>query len=199
MAKSLQERIATAKSPRARVPDNETLLIEMRAEVERLTLARDAAADQSTDFALDDDDRDQAAAKSARLDRTIKALEIEIGEVLEATDARKIDEARKAADAERSAALAERNAIAAKFADRVPALTAELIELFKLVQANEDRMRRAGVAEANAEMHARGIPAHGHIQMTPVSEFIKMNIPGFDRLGVAWPISAERNQLAAAA
>ena len=126
------------------------------------------------------------------MDRTIKALEIEIGEVLEATDARKIDEARKAADAERSAALAERNAIAAKFADRVPALTAELIELFKLVQANEDRMRCAGVAEANAEMHARGIPAHGHIQMMRAPQFIKMNIPGFDYLELAWPINAER-------
>lgn len=190
MAKTLQERIATAKSPRARVVDNEALLLDLAAEVERLTLSRDAASDQSTDFALSDEDRDQAAAKSARLDRTIKALEIQIAEVAHATECRRNADAREAAAAECAAALAERDAIAAKFAERVPALTAELIELFKLVNANEARMRRAGVSEANAELHARCIPPHGHIQMMPAPQFTKMTIPGFDCLPLAWPISA---------
>ena len=199
MKKTLQERVSAAKSSRARVADNEELLVDLRSEVDRLAGERDAAASLSIDFAVGDDERDQAAAKSARLERTIRALEIEIGEVSEATEARKSTEARTAADIEKAAALAERDAIAARFAERVPAITAELIELFSAVQANTARMHRAGVHEANAELQARNIPAHGHIQMTPALEFTRMNIPSFGGLGLAWPISIERAVLAAVA
>ena len=154
MAKSLTERLKAALSPRARVSDNEALLADLKAEQERLETARDAAAAESIDFALSDDDRDEAAAKAARLDRTIRALDQEIASLAVQIEERRSSDAAKAAEAEKRAALTERDELAAQFAKRVPAITAELIELFEAVNANADRMRLAGVHEANAEWHA---------------------------------------------
>lgn len=188
MAQNLQQRLIAAKSPRARIADNEALLVDLQAEIERLGKARDSAAGESIDFALSDDDRDEAASKAARLDRTIKALEVEIDEVAAYTERRKGEDARKAKEAEKRAALTERDEIAARFADRVPAMMAELVALLGQVKANAERMRLAGVHEANAELVARGIPATGHIQMTPVMAFVEMKIPEWASHGRAWPI-----------
>ena len=63
MAKTLAERLIAAKSPRARLADNEALLADLKTELDRLTAARDRAARESIDFALSDDDRDDAAAR----------------------------------------------------------------------------------------------------------------------------------------
>lgn len=187
MAKNLQERLLAAKSPRARIADNEALLVDLKAEIERLGKARDAAAGESIDFALSDDDRDEAAAKGSRLDRTIKALEVEIAAVAAITERRRSDDARKARDAEKQAALAERDEIAARFAERVPAMMTELTGLLAEVKANAERMRLAGVHEANAEFVARGVPANGHIRATPVIEFTKLRIPEWCGPGRMWP------------
>lgn len=187
MAQNLQQRLIAAKSPRARIADNESLLVDLNAEIERLAKARDIAAGESIDFALSDDDRDEAAAKAARLDRTIKALEIEIGEVAAHTERRKGEDTRKAAEAEKRAALTERDEIAARFADRVPAMVGEFVALLAEVKANAERMKRAGVHEADAEFMARGLPAHGHLQATPVARFAEMKIPEWAGLGRTWP------------
>ena len=179
-------------SPRARVGDTETLLADLKAERARLGIARDQAAADSVDFTLSEDDREEAAAKAGRLDRTIKGLDAEIAKVAALLEERRSDEARRAKEAEKRAALTERDEIAARFAQRVPAITAELIELLKEVKANAERMKLAGVYEADAELVARSIPANGHVQATPVHRFIEMKIPAWENWDRAWPI-AERN------
>jgi hypothetical protein len=189
MAQNLQQRLEAAKSPRARIADNEALIADLKAEQERLEAARDQASAESVDFALSDADRDEAAAKAARLDRTIKSLGIEIAAVAALTEERRSDDARKAAEAEKRAALTERDEIAAQFAERVPLLTAELIDLFKAVEANEARMRAAGVHDANAEWHARGIAGNGLVGgISPAMPFTKLKIPEFRGAGRAWPV-----------
>lgn len=102
------------------------------------------------------------------------------------------DEARRAKEAEKRAALTERDEIAALFAQRVPRMTAEMVDLFKQVKVNAERMKAAGVYEADAELVARGIPATGHVQSTPVARFLEMKIPKWGSHGRAWPIP-ERN------
>lgn len=187
MAKTIQQRLSAAKSPRARIADNEALIDDLKAEQDRLEAARNAAANESVDFALSETDRDEAAAKAGRLDRTIRALESEIATLAALTEEKRSDDARRAADAEKRAALAERDEIAAKFADRVPALTAELIEILKAVDVNADRMRLAGLHETNAEFHARGIAGNGMIGVSLAPLFGQMKIPDFATTGRAWP------------
>ncbi len=187
MARNLVERLAAAMSPRARIADNEGLLTDLKAERARLEIARDQAAAESVDFTLSEDDREEAAAKAGRLDRTIKGLEVEIAKIAALIEERRSDDARKAAEAEKRAAITERDEIAARFADRIPALTAEMIEIFKAVQANAERMRTAGAHEANAEFKARGVSGNGMLGVTPVMEFTKMKIPEFAGAARAWP------------
>lgn len=195
MAGNLVERLKAALSPRARVTDTEKLLADLKAEQARLTIARDQAAADSVDFALSEDDREDAASKAGRLDRTIKSLDTEIAKVAALLEERRSDDVRRAKEAEKRAALTERDELAARFAERVPAMTAELIGLLKEVKANAERMKLAGVHEADAELVARGIPATGHLQMTPVPRFTEMKIPAFRGLERAWPIDHERQMI----
>lgn len=192
MARNLVERLKAAMSPRARVADTATLLADLKAEQARLEIARDQAASDSVDFTLSEDDREDAAAKAGRLDRTIKGLDSEIAKVTALLEERRSDEARRAKEAEKRAALTERDEIANQFAQRIPKLTAEMIDLFKQVKANAERMKAAGVYEADAELAARGIPASGHVQSTPVARFLEMKIPEWGSHGRTWPVP-ERN------
>lgn len=189
MAQNLIERLKAAMSPRARVTDTATLLTDLKAEQARLEVAREQAAAESVDFVLSEADREQAAAKAGRLDRTIKGLEAEIAKVAALLEERRSDESRRVKEAEKRAAITERDELAVRFAQRVPALTAELIDLSKAVNANAERMRLAGLADANAELIARGIPASGHVQMMPVMRFTEMKIPAWASHGRAWPIT----------
>ncbi len=160
--------------------------------MERLkAIARDQASAESIDFALGEDDREEAAAKAGRLDRTVKALDAEIARVAALLEERRSNEARRAVEAEKLAARTERDEIAATFAKRVPAITAELIALFTKVNDNAERLKRAGVHEADAEFIARGVPANGYVQMTPVARFTAMKIPAWSGLGRAWPVDHE--------
>jgi len=188
MAQNLMERLKAAMSPRARVADTSTLLDDLKAEQQRLTVARDQASAESIDFALSEDDREEAAAKAGRLDRTIKALDTEIARVAALLEERRSDDARRAKEAEKRAALTERDEIAARFAKRVPAMMAELTGLLTEVQVNEQRLRTAGVNEANAEWKARGIPGNGYLNNSPVQSFLTIKIPEFSGTGRAWPI-----------
>jgi hypothetical protein len=188
MAQNLMERLKAAMSPRARVADTATLLDDLKAEQARLTIARDQASAESIDFALSEDDREEAAAKAGRLDRTIKALDAEIVRVDALLEERRSDDARKAKEAEKRAALTERDEIAARFANRVPAMIAELTGLLTEVQANERRLLAAGLHEPNAEWHARGIPGNGYLNNSPVQSFLTLKIPEFRGAGRSWPV-----------
>lgn len=186
MARNLLERLQAAMSPRARVGDTETLLGDLKAERARLEIARDQAAAESVDFTLSEDDREEAAAKAGRLDRTIKGLDAEIAKVAALLEERRSDEARRAKEAEKRAAITERDELAARFAQRVPAITAELIDLLKAVNANAERIKLAGLYEPNAELVARGIPS-GQVQLTHIQRFTEMKIPAWASYDRAWP------------
>jgi hypothetical protein len=70
----------------------------------------------------------------------------------------------------------------------VPELTAELIAIFQIVIANEERMRAAGLNELSAEFMARGIAGNGQIGVVPVHRYVKIAIPKFSSFGREWPI-----------
>ncbi|XAP76988.1 hypothetical protein ABC955_10330 [Citromicrobium bathyomarinum] len=189
MAKSLKERIASARSTdRVTIETLEQLVGDIEAERERLSAAHERASAESIDYALGEDDRDDAAAKAAKYARDIAGLAQIIPELADKLERKRESDTQRAKRAEAQSALQERDEIAARFAERVPAITAELIELIQAVNANAERMRLAGVYEANAEWHARGIPGNGMIGVSHVEPFVKIKIPNFDGPGRAWPI-----------
>lgn len=198
MAKSLQERLASAReTDRTTIEQLARLIEDTRAESERLTAAHERTSADSIDFALSEDDREEAAANAGRYARSLAALAGAADELEAKLEAKRNSDAQRAKAAEKVAALTERDEIAAMFAERVPAVTAELIELFKAVEANEARMRAAGVHEANAEWHARGIAGNGLVGgLSPAMPFTKLKIPEFRGAGRAWPID-QSNAIAA--
>ena len=67
MAKSFQERIASARSTdRVTIETLDKLLVDIGEERERLPLAHARASAESIDFALSESDRDEAAANAER-------------------------------------------------------------------------------------------------------------------------------------
>lgn len=189
MAKTLAERLIAAKSPRARINDNEALLADLKAERDRLTVARDQAAGESIDFALSDADRDEAATKAGRYERTAKGIETEIAGLAALIEERRDEEAAAKAEAERAAALAERDQLAEQFREAVPRLTGELIALFAAVKANRSRMQANRLNLPCAEAVARGVPQFLEIA-GQASRFLDMRIPAFEGAGRAWPPAA---------
>ncbi|MEE4154356.1 MAG: hypothetical protein V2I27_09385 [Erythrobacter sp.] len=189
MAKNLQERLASAReTDRVTIETLAKLIEDARAERERLTAAHERASADSIDFALAEDDREEAAANAGRYARSLAALASAIEELEAKLDAKRNSDAQRGKAAEKASAIAERDEIAARFAERVPVLTAELIELFKAVEANEARMRAAGIFEANAEWKARGFAGNGLVGgISPAMPFTKLKIPDFTGAGRAWP------------
>lgn len=185
MAKSLAERLTAAKSPRARLADNEALLAELKAERDRLSAARDQSAGQSIDFALSEDDRDDAAAKAARYERTFKGLEAEIAGLATLIEERRDQEAADRIEAERAAVRAERDALAAEFGVKVPGIVAQLTDLFGRVKANGECLIAMGDLNGCAEAKARGVI--GFVDPFGPKQFTKMIIPDFHGRERAWP------------
>ncbi len=196
MAKNLQERLASARdSDRTTIETLVKLIEDARAESERLTAAHERASAESIDFTLSEEDREEAAANAGRYARSLAALATAIEEIEAKLDAKRNSDAQRAKQAEKASALAERDEIAARFAARVPALAGELVDLLKAVQANAERMRSAGVHEANAEWHARGVPGNGMRGVQQFAPFLQMKIPDFYGAGRVWPaqeIEAQR-------
>jgi hypothetical protein len=186
MAQTLTERLTAAKSPCARLADNETLLEDLKAEQARLSAARDQAAGESIDFALSDDDRDEAAAKAARYDRTAKALDGEIAELRSLIEARLDSDASKAREAEKASALVECYALAEEFKILVKPAVAGMVDLFTRIEANTRRMAAIGERGPDAEAIARGLPAFIGLSTDP-DRFLKMKLPSFEGKGRAWP------------
>ena len=189
MAKSLQERLASARdSDRTTIETLAKLIEDAGAEKDRLAAAHERASAESIDFALAEQDRDDAAANAARYARGIAGLSAAIIELNEKLEAKRNSDSQRAAKAEQAAALTERNEIAARFADRVPTVTGELVEILMAVKANAERLRMAGLHEANAEYHARGIAGNGMIGVTPALPFLQMKIPRFEGTDRIWPV-----------
>lgn len=190
MAKSFQERIASARSTdRVTIETLDKLLVDIGEERERLTLAHARASAESIDFALSESDRDEAAANAERYSRTLVALGNAADELGEKLIAKRESEGRKAAAAEKQAALAERDEIAAEFAEFMPKAVETMIALFSRIEGNEKRMGEAGLREACAEAVARGVPRFLN-NSGERERYLKLKLPAWNRKGRAWPPDA---------
>lgn len=195
MAKPLNERIVSAKSGRMTTGDLETVIAEAIAERERLAGSASHYASESVNFALADDDRDEAARFADRYTRTAVALDNEITELQAMLQRRHESETASAAKAETDAIVARRDDIAARFAERGPALINELTGLLAEIVASDEEMARARLYLPSAEAVARGVPGNFYNGSQPLSRFTQMKIPGWDSGHNAWP-KAERHAMA---
>lgn len=185
MALTLTQRLTAAKKPHARLADNEKLLSDLKAEQEKLSEARDRAAAESVDFALSEGDRDEAAAKAGRYERTLKGLETEIAGLGIIIAEKRDSEAAQRAEAERAAIRDERDKLAAEFAEKVPSLVDQLTDLFARVNANAERLIAIGDRNGCAEAKARGLSSF--IDPFGPKQFTKMQIPDFHGRERIWP------------
>ena len=188
MGKPLSERAAAlCRTDRCTITDLRAILPELR-EAQKHELAKAAAREvESVDLALAEPDRDVAAAEAARANRLARAYADAI-ETIETKLAAKLEsERRQQQQAEQDAALAERDEIAERFRAAVPDLVAKLLELFAKVDANDRRMRDAGLREANAEAVARGLPPSFRVGDCEVRRYTRMIVPAWDTAARAWP------------
>ena len=187
MAKPLQERIASALSTdRVTITTLEELIPEAEAERDRLGRSHVQAAAESVDFALSEEDRDEAAGKSERHSRNATALTKAIDQLTEKLAAKRESESYRAAQDEKAAVLADRDDLAKQFRELVPVLVDQLAGLFAAVQLNADRMRDLRINQADAEAVARGHP--GFIGRADEPErFLTMKLPNFAGNGRCWP------------
>lgn len=187
MAKTLAERITSARtSTRVRITDLEALIAEAEAERDRLGTAATAANAESVDFALSDEDRDEAAAKAERHSRTARGIEL----ALTALRAKLVDlresDSRQASEAEKVAAEAERQELADRFTAFMPGAVEQMAELFEAIAANKERCARAGAGNRCAEAVARGVDGFLGYAGTP-QRYADMKIPAWEGAGRAWP------------
>lgn len=194
MAKPLNERIASARSTdRVTIETLRDVIAETKAEIERQETAHAAADADSTDIALSEADRDEAAANAARASRMVKAYAAAIEDLEEKLRRKLESESYKAAEAEKAAAIAERDELAARFREVVPAAVEQLTALFAAVQQNAERLRAAGAGALDAEVVARGLPNGFRGLGGEPESFTKMKIPRFEGTGRVWPVAKHFN------
>lgn len=184
MAKTLAERITSAKNSKtARITDLEQLISEAAVERDRLSEASVSASSESVDFALSDDDRDEAAAKAERFARTARGLDLAVGELREKLEEMRSSEAQKADEAERKAVLAERDNLASKMRSEIPQMVERIVELLTASKRNAENMQALRVYERDAESEARDVEPND----TNILRFATMKLPNFHGNGRAWP------------
>lgn len=189
MAKSLAERIASAKSTdRVTITDLETLIADATAERDRLNGSAEHHDAESIDFALSDEDREEASRLASHYQRTARGLGNEIDALAEKLEAKRNSDARKAEEAVRAAIISRRDEAAARFAERGPRLIDELIDLLAAIDASDEEMAAARIHQPSAEAIARGIEGNFYQGPSPLARFTKMKIPGWASPQNTWPI-----------
>lgn len=182
MTQTLAQRIASFKgNPRVRDTDLEALIADAKDEQERLVASATAHDAESIDFALSDDDREEASRLAGSFQRAAAGLANEITALEQQLEDKRNSDKRKAEEAEEAARKARYDALVAKFRDRVPALVNELVGIFQELQAN-------GGGDA-IEADARGVPRTFH-NVGPIAQFLKMKIPAWNGCGHQWPPAA---------
>lgn len=166
------------------------LIAEGQQVAEQLHATIEQAIADSIDFSLSEDDREEAATLADRSRRQFATVVSAI-EALEAKYAeRQASEKGARIEAERQAAIAERDELAERFRVIVPQAVAALTELFGLVEANAQRLAKAGVRAPDAEATARGLK--GYFNGGPIDRFLMMKIPEWAGKGRAWPLQRSR-------
>lgn len=185
MALTLAERISSARSNNnVRINDLQSLIGQARDELARLSEAAIVASRDSVNFALSDEDRDDAAVKADRYTRTAKGLDTAIGELVAKLEEKRESEAQKLKQAEQKAALEERDRVAARIAAEWPGIVTQAVELFKAIKASDAKMRATfGVRERCAESVAR---CGGHLAIG-VTRLVEVRLPALAAGETAWP------------
>lgn len=191
MAKSLAERITSAKSTdRVTITDLETLIADATAERDRL-LALSAKHDaESIDFALSDEDREEAAQLANHYQRTARGLANEIDALKKQLEEKRESDSRKAAEAEKQAAIDERDALAVEFMEFYRPFLQQAAALNSRIDANATRLASLRLHELNAEAKARGLDVNGYKGPSMAELVMKMKMPDLDGPGRIWPAPA---------
>ncbi len=198
MAKPLHERIASARSTdRVTITDLTNLIAEAKAERDQNSeLATQAIAD-SVNFALGEDDREEAAAKSARAARNCQALTAAIDDLERRLAAKQESEGHRAKQAHKAAIIAQRDALAERFKAEWPDIESRIVDLLSAAKANDEAMKAAGIYEPSAEAVARGVPGNFYVGARLIRQLSALKLPAFSNTGdLAWPITGSQQKWA---
>lgn len=191
---ALADRIRAALGPQARLEDCRTVLAEAeaalpqaqakKAEAEEHRLDPSLSAEQAAEAQLD---AEEWRLEELRLGRAIDKLR----ETIQRRDA----EAAAAAEKRRKEqATHRRDKLAEELRERVPALFAELVDLFQRIEASDAEI--SGMGMESAEAVARGISGPFGIATGP-ARLTKVKLPRFQGPGHCWPV--DRHNAAAVA
>lgn len=187
MAKSLAERITSAKSTdRVTITDLESLIADATAERDRLVGSADHHDAESINYALSDDDREEASRLASHYQRTARGLTNEINGLKEKLEEKRNSDKQKAEEERIAAIVAKRDDLAARLKDRLPAIFGELVGLLEEVETNDVEIQPLRLESAEAV--ARGVSGTFYRDCSPISRFLKMKIPAWDGRGLQWPI-----------
>lgn len=187
MAKSLAERITSAKSTdRVTITDLEALIADATAERDRLVGSAEHHDEESINYALSDDDREEASRLASHYQRTARGLSKEIEALTEKLTDKRNSEKQKAEEARIAAIVAKRDDLAARLKERLPVLFDELVGLLEEIEVNDEEIKPLRLESAEAV--ARGIPGNFYSQTGPIARFLKMKIPEWSSTRLRWPI-----------
>jgi hypothetical protein len=192
MAQSIDDRIASALKPGSRLADCEALLIDVRAEAERVEIAQAKADDRRSDPTVSETDAadanlevEEAKLRLIRLDRAASALG-------QAIATKKASESEKAARNRYEQVRKRRDDLAAELVERVAPMIDELAAIFARIAENDSeiaqlarRMDLPGDCETlkGAEIVARGAFAGQY----GARRLVDIELPLFAHNGRAWP------------
>jgi hypothetical protein len=188
MAKTLVERIESAKATdRVTISDLQTLIADAKAEHERLTGSAAHHDAESINFALSDDDREEASRLAGHFQRSARGLINEIRALSEKLEAKCNSESRKADEAARTAIVGRRDELAERLKARLPALLDELTGLLGEIVASDAEIRPLRLASAEAV--ARDVPGNFRLGSAPLKRFTEIRLPQLSGSGDLWPVA----------
>lgn len=193
MAQSLDDRIASALKPGSRLADCESLLIEVRAEIDRVTATQAKAEDRRSDPTVSEADAadanlevEEAKLRLIRLARADTALAQTIA-------SKKVADVEKAARARYDQVRKRRDDLAAELVERVAPMFDELTSILARIVDNDreiDGINRTTVPEGCPDLVSAEVVARGkHARIYTGRKLVDMEIPLFAHPGLAWPSS----------
>lgn len=194
MAQPLDDRISSALKPGSRLADCEALLIDVRAEVERVTALQTSAEDRRSDPTTSEANAadanleyEEAKLRLIRLARAETALG-------EAIASKKADEAERALRNKYGQVQSRCEKLAAELTERVAPMIDELADILARLDRNNreiaevNRNRPEGCPKlVGAEVLARGEFAGNHA----ARKLVEMKLPLFAHNGLAWPTTGD--------
>lgn len=196
MAKSLAERITSAKSTdRVTITDLEALIADATAERDRLVGSAEHHDEESINYALSDDDREEASRLASHYQRTARGLSKEIEALTEKLTDKRNSEKQQAEEARIAAIVAKRDELAARLKDRLPPLLDELIGLLEEIETNDKEI--APLRLESAEAVARGVSGNFYKDCAPIPRFLKLKIPEWGSNRLRWPIDRHAQAMVA--